>query len=70
MNETKPKQKEYLIKAFNSHDQTYSCLAFRYDNSFFMAVNDTLNSRDRESCISFPVESDFFNSINGSLIPV
>jgi len=60
MSETKPKQKEYLIKAYNSQDQSRSCLAFRYDNSFFMAVNDTLNSRDRESCLSFPVEPDFF----------
>lgn len=56
----KPKNKEYLIKAYNSQDESRACLAFRYDNSFFMAVNDILNSRDRESCLSFPVEPDFF----------
>lgn len=56
----KPKPKEYFIRAFNSQNQSYSCLGLRYDNSFFTAIEDTLNSRDREPSISFPVEPDFF----------
>lgn len=60
MLQVKSKPKEYLIKAYNSHDQQHSCLAFRYDNSFFTAIIDTLSSRNREPSMSFPVEKDFF----------
>lgn len=60
MNEQKSKPKEYLIKAFNPLDKTFSCLAFRYDNAFFSDIIETLNSRNRNPCISFPVDTDFF----------
>ena len=60
MNEEKPKPKEYLIKAYNSLDKTCSCLAFRYDDAFFSAIEETVVSRNRDSIMSFPVETDFF----------
>ena len=57
----KTKVKEYLIRAYNSLDKSSSCLAFRYDDSFFSAIEDTVVSRNRNSSISFTVESDFFH---------
>lgn len=60
MREEKPKPKEYVIRAYNSLDKTSSCLAFRYDDSFFSAIEDTIVSRNRDSSMSFPVDLDFF----------
>ena len=60
MNEQKAKPKEYLIRAYNSLDKSCSCFAFRYDDSFFTDIEDTIALRNRDSSISFPVDLDFF----------